>query len=132
MPNESAELVGRAYGAYVAGDLATMLDYVAPDLEWTYLDPSQEDPEPQVCHGRRELRIALSRLAGQGLRSELEEVVGLDDRVMVVLKTPGIDATRARAADDRNFAVVTVRDGRIAAIRAYRSRREAAMAAGIE
>jgi hypothetical protein len=29
--------------------------FVDPDLEWTYVDPSLEDPEPQVCRGSHEL-----------------------------------------------------------------------------
>jgi hypothetical protein len=39
-----------------------MLELVDPDLEWTYMDPSLEDPEPQVCRGRHELESALERV----------------------------------------------------------------------
>jgi ketosteroid isomerase-like protein len=92
MSNENADLIGRAYRAYASGDLQAMLEFVDPDLEWTYLDPSLEDPQPQVCHGRHELESALARQAGRGLRAQLEEVVGQGDRVMVVVRTPGVDA----------------------------------------
>ena len=63
MSNENADLIRRAYQAYVNGELATMLEFVDPDLEWTYLDPSLEDPEPQVCRGRHELESALEHQA---------------------------------------------------------------------
>jgi len=132
MSNDNAELIRTAYEAYARGDLVTMLGLIDPDLEWTYLDPSLEDPEPQVCHGRHELEEALERRAKRGLTSELEEVAGNGEHVMVVARTPGVDAYRVRPADDRNFTVFTVRDGRIVAIRDCRDRGEALAAAGIQ
>ena len=125
MANDNVELIRNAYEAYAKGDLEAMLGLVDSDLEWTYLDPGLEDPQPQVCHGRHELESALERRAERGLTTELEEVVGNGDRVMVVARTPGVDAYRARPADDRNFSVLTVRDGRIVALRDYRDRDEA-------
>jgi SnoaL-like domain len=89
MSNENVALIRRAYDAYARGDLAAMLEVVDPDLEWTYLDPSLADPQPQVCHGRHELESALARQAGRGLQAQLEEAVGHGDRVMVVVRTPG-------------------------------------------
>ena len=129
---ESVAIVRTAYEAYVRGDLATMLGFVAEDLEWTYLDPWEPDPEPRICHGRAELEHALKRLAHDGLTPELEEVTGRDDRVVVGIHTQGIDQYRARAADDRNYLVATVSDGRISALRACRNRTEARALAGIE
>src|SRR5436190_14386134 len=69
-------VIREAYEAYAQGDVATMLSFVDPDLEWTFLDPSEPDPAPQVCHGRHELEVALGRQTERGLRVELEEVVG--------------------------------------------------------
>lgn len=126
---QPADLIREAYEAYARGDLATMLNSVDPDLEWTFLDPSVEDPEPQVCHGRRELEKALQRQAQQGLQAELEEVSAHGSRVMVVVRTPGVDAFRAKKADDRNYAVFTVREGKITALRDCRDREEAIAAA---
>jgi ketosteroid isomerase-like protein len=132
MSNENVELIRRAYDAYARGDLAAMLEVVDPDLEWTYLDPSLADPQPQVCHGRHELESALARQAGRGLQAQLEEAVGHGDRVMVVVRTPGVDAYRVRQADDRNYDVFTVRDGRIVALRACHDRQEALRLTGIQ
>ena|SRR6266540_1707825 len=132
MSNENVALIRTAYEAYAKGDLVTMLGFVDPDLEWTYLDPNFEDPEPQVCHGRHELEVALARWGEQGLRAEVEEVLGYGDRVMVVARTPGIDAYRARPANDRSFSVLTIREGRIVALRDCRDRPEALAAIGIE
>ena len=50
---------------------------------------------------------------------------------MVVVRIPGIDAYRARKANDRNYAVLTVREGSIVALRDCRDRDEALAVAGI-
>jgi ketosteroid isomerase-like protein len=51
MPSENENLIRTAYEAYSRGDLSQLLELVDPDLEWTYLDPAYENPEPQTCHG---------------------------------------------------------------------------------
>jgi ketosteroid isomerase-like protein len=125
MPNQNTDLIRHAYQAYANGDLAAMLELVDPDLEWTYLDPTLERPTPQVCHGRHELENVLRGWARHGLRAELTEVAANGDLVMVGVRTPGIDAHYGRRGDDRAYSVVTVRDGRIVALRDCRDRREA-------
>ncbi len=132
MASENETLIRAAYEAYARGDVTRMLDYIDPDLEWTYLDPSLDDPQPQTCHGRGELETALQRQAEQGLQAHLEEVNGHGDNVMVVVHTPGIDAYRVRHAADRNYSVFTVRQKRIVALRDCRDRDEALRCTGIE
>jgi ketosteroid isomerase-like protein len=131
MATENVELVRHAYQAYADGDLAAMLELVDPDLEWTYLDPNLEQPTPQVCHGREELEQVLRGWAEHGLRAELEEVAGSGELVMVGVRTPGVDAHYGRRGDDRAYSVVTVRGGRIVALRDCRDRQEALQLAGI-
>ncbi len=111
-------------------DPESLLRFVDPNLEWTFLDPSEPDPEPRVCRGRDQLAAGLRRRAVQGLRSEVEEVAAHGERVLVVERTPGLDAHRTRKADDRSYYVLTVRGGRIVALRACRDRAEAAAIAG--
>ena len=94
-------LVREAYEAYGRGDVAGM-EFVDPELEWTYLDPAYENPEPATCHGRDQLQWALERQAGQGLGSQTEEIVARGGKVMVVIRTVGIDRLRVRQAGDRN------------------------------
>ena len=128
---ENVARVREAYAAYTQGDTAGLLDMVDPDLEWTFLDPSTVDPSPQTCHGRGELKVALARQATRGLRMELDEIIGHDDKVLVVVHTPGVDAHRATPANDRNYEVLTLRDGQIVALRACRSKAEGLAFAGI-
>jgi ketosteroid isomerase-like protein len=132
MPNENADLIRRAYQAYANGDLPAMLEFVDPDLEWTYLDPTLEHPTLQVCHGRHELEQVLRGWAEHGLRAELDEVAGSGELVMVGVRTPGADAQFGRQGYSRAYSVVTVRDGRIVALRDCRDRQEAVQLAGIQ
>jgi ketosteroid isomerase-like protein len=59
------------------------------------------------------------------MRAELEEIVGYGDRVLVVTHLPGTGARRVFKTGDRNFHVLTVRNGRITALRACRDREQA-------
>jgi len=120
-----------AWNAYRAGDRSALLALVHPDLEWTYLDPAFADPPPRTCHGRGELEQALDRPVASALRWDLEEVAAHGDRVLVVLHAPGLDQQRARQAGDRNYLVLTIREGKIAAMRACRSLDEARGLAGL-
>jgi ketosteroid isomerase-like protein len=132
MPISGNETVVRAaYRALVAGDVDGLLEHVSEDVAWTYLDPAFQDPEPQTCHGRGQLRRGLRRQLDQGLTTELEEVAANGDRVLVVVHVPGLDQIRVRQADDRLYEMVTVRDGRIVALQACHDRDEALVLAGI-
>jgi hypothetical protein len=108
-----------------------MMDFVDPDVDWTYFDSGPKGPRPRICHGRGELAKALRRQADLGLRAELEEVIAAGERVMLVMHTPGIDEYRHRQADDRTYDIVTVRDGRIIGLHACLDRSEARSLAGI-
>jgi len=44
MCNQNEWIVREAFLAYQRGDVARMMDFVDQDLEWTYLDPGQDDP----------------------------------------------------------------------------------------
>ena len=131
MCNQNEWIVREAFRAYDRGDVARMMDFVDPEVAWTYRDPGLEDPEPRVCHGRWELEKALRHQAGREPRAQLEEVVAAGDRVMLVMRTPGIGEYRQRQADSRTYDIATVRDGLIVGLRACRDRSEARSLAGI-
>jgi ketosteroid isomerase-like protein len=132
MCNQNEWIVREAFIAYNRGDIPRMMDFVHQDLEWTYLDPAFPDPSPQTCHGRDQLEKALLGYGERGLRTEVEQVVASGDKVIVVTRTPGLDRYRQRQADDRNFDVLTVRDGLIVAVHACHDRAEAQALAGID
>ena len=131
MSEENEALVRAAYAALGRGDLSALLELVHPDLEWTYLDPGMENPEPQTCHGRGQLEWAVGHQARQGLASEMEQITSRGDQVLVIMHTPGLDQRRAWAGRDRNYMVVTVRGGQIVAMRAFRNGDEARAFTGL-
>jgi|SRR5215467_2158176 len=130
MCNQNEWIVREAFLAYDRGDIARVMDFVDPDLEWTYLGPGQ-DPQPKVRHGRDELEKAIRQQARRGLRAELEEVVAAGDQVILVMRTPGLSRYLSGLPDDRTYDVLTVRDGRIVALHACRDHGEARLLAGI-
>ena len=71
MCNQSEWIVREAFLAYERGDVTRMMDFVDPDLEWTYLDTDLEDPQPKARRGRGELEKALRQQADLGLRAEV-------------------------------------------------------------
>jgi ketosteroid isomerase-like protein len=127
MCNQNEWIVREAFLAYDRGDIARMLEFVDPDLEWTGLD----DAEPQTRHGRVELEKALRRQAEYGLRGQLEQVIAAGEKVILVMRTPGVDQYRDREDDNRTYDVITVHDGLIVTLRACRDRGEARSLAGI-
>lgn len=129
---ENADLVRRAYEAYANGDVSTMLQFVDPDVEWTYLDPTLRNTTPQVCQGRRELENRLRFWAENGLRAELDEIAPNGELVMVAVRIPGIDAYSDRRGDDLAYSVFTLRGAQIIAVHHCRDRREALHLTGIQ
>ena len=54
------------------------------------------------------------------MNSELEEIYSCGDEVMVAVHTPGADQHRAWQGNDRNYLVLTLRQGQVVAMRAFR------------
>jgi ketosteroid isomerase-like protein len=128
MCNQNEWIVREAFLAYDRGDMTRMMEFVDPDLEWTALDPSLG---PQTYYGREQLEKALRRQVERGLRPELEQVIASGEKVILVMRTPGVDQYRHWEADDRTYDVLTVREGIIVELRACRDRGEARAVAGI-
>ncbi len=116
MCNQNEWIVREAFLAYRRGDIARVMELVAPDLEWSHLDSGfRADREPEADGGR----------------AELEQVLALGDKVMVVLRTPGAGQDQHGQADGRTYGVLTVSAGVIAALHTCRDRVEAQELAGI-
>ena len=52
MCNQNEWIVREAFLAYDRGDVTRMMDFVDPDVDWTYLDSGPEGPRPRICRGR--------------------------------------------------------------------------------
>ncbi|HWD24733.1 MAG TPA: hypothetical protein VG368_04660, partial [Acidimicrobiales bacterium] len=66
METEPVETVRAAFEAFLRNDVSVLRELVDPDLEWTYLDPTFEEPTPATCRGRRELESAAQQWASMG------------------------------------------------------------------
>jgi ketosteroid isomerase-like protein len=130
MCNQNEWIVREAFLAYDRGDIAQMMGLVDPDLEWTYFDPDLKNP--QTCRGSGELEKALRRQAEMGLRAEVEEVIAAGEKVILVMRTPGIGRYQQGHVGDLTYDVVTVRDGLIVGLSACRDRGAARSLAGID
>ncbi len=130
MCNQNEWIVREAFLAYTRGDVARMMDFVGSDLEWTNLDPAAPG-SAQGRRGRAALEEALRQQASWGLRTELEEVIASGEKVMLVMRTPGLGEHTAHSVGDRTYDIVTVRDGLIVGLRACQDRDAARSLLGI-
>lgn len=130
MCNQNEWIVREAFLAYARGDVDRMMEFVDPNLEWTNPGPGSDDGA-LVRAGRGELELALRQQASSGLRAELEEVVASGEKVMLVMRTPGLGLTRPRSPGDWTYDVVTVRDGLIVGLCACQDRAAARSLIGI-
>jgi len=85
----------------------------------------------QTRRGREQLEKALRAQADQKLRSQLEQVIANGEKVMLLMRTPGISRYRPWYDDDRTYDVVTIRDELIVGLQACVDQSEARSLAGI-
>lgn len=130
MCNQNEWIVREAFLAYSRGDVARMMEFVDPDLEWTDVG-SGANGSARVRTGRDELEQALRQQASSGLQAELEEVIASGEKVMLVMRTPGLGLTRSQSPGDKTYDVVTVRDGMIVGLCACQDRAAARSLIGI-
>jgi ketosteroid isomerase-like protein len=130
MCNQNEWIVREAFLAFSRGDVSRMMEFVDPDLEWTNGGPGPDDCR-QACAGRDALEEALRQQASSGRRAELEEVVASGEKVMLVMRTPGLGLTRSHSPGDKTYDVVTVRDGLIVGLCACQDRAAARSLIGI-
>lgn len=131
MCNQSEWIVREAYRAYTRGDVERMMDFVHPALEWVAPEGGPEQAGARPKRGRAELAEALTRQASSGLRAEVEQVLAAGDKVLLVMRTPGLGQLRGQPGDDRTYDIVTVRDELIIGLEACRDRTTARSLIGI-
>lgn len=130
MCNQNEWIVREAFLAYVRGDVARMMEFVGPELEWTDRGPGPGD-SARVRAGRDELEEVLRRQASSGQRAELEEVVASGEKVMLVMRIPGLGVDDPPAPGGKTYDVVTLKDGLIVGLCACQDRAAARSLIGI-
>jgi ketosteroid isomerase-like protein len=126
MSEENVEIVRSFTEAYLRGDHARAVSYLAPDVVY---EVGQELPARRPD----ELLAMWKRWEADWERIELtpEEYIDAGDQVVLAVRYSG----RARASgielEDRLFEVHTLRDSKIARKREFKTRSEALEAAGL-
>jgi ketosteroid isomerase-like protein len=126
-------LVESALRAWNRGDLDAFATHVSDDVAWLEISGRPES-DSMEAYGRERLRRSLASLfeAWESYRLDVEEIRDAGDRVLAIVR----EVARGRASgveiDGRWGYVITVEEGQIIRIEAYRDPALAAQRAGVE
>jgi ketosteroid isomerase-like protein len=132
MSRESVELVKSAFEAWNSGDLDRFADHAAEDVAWVEVT-GRPDSVATERVGRARMREGLGSLfdAFESYHLDVERLHDLGDRVLAVVR----EVARGRASgvevDGRWGYLITVRDGEMVRIEAYRDAGIALQVAGL-
>jgi uncharacterized protein len=119
---EVVKLLRDGYAAYSRGDLDTVLNLLADDVE---LVPPPSSPEPQPLRGREAVRRYLLPDLFDDQRAEPEEFVERGDRIMVVARVLARGSGSGVELDQTVFHVWTLERGRAVRLEVHVDRDEA-------
>jgi len=127
MSQENVEIVRSFTEAYLRGDHVAAVAYLAPDVVY---EVGQELPARRPD----ELLAIWKRWEAEWERIELipEAYIDAGDQVVVAVRYSGRGRASGLELEDRLFEVHTLRDGKVARKRDFRTRAEALEAAGLE
>jgi ketosteroid isomerase-like protein len=129
---EDIELVESAFDAWNRGEVGAFTDHMAADVVWLEVSGRPEGGATERV-GRDRLRQSLESLfeVWESYRLEVERIDEVDDRVVAIIR----EVARGRASgvevDGRWGYLITVGDGEIVRIEAYREASRALEIAGL-
>lgn len=129
MSNDNIELARRGHEALMRGDLDAFRKLLSPQMTWHWWEEG-----PWDCESRDEAMAVIEERLSQNAIGELKEIIPLDDeRILVVtgLRADSeIQPTDLGLSEDHDeiVNVLTFRDGKVIAMRDYRSKAEAVAA----
>jgi ketosteroid isomerase-like protein len=126
MSQENVEIVRSFTEAYLRGDHARAVSYLAPDVVY---EVGQEMPARRPD----QLLAKWKRWEADWERIELtpEEYIDAGDQVVLAVRYSGRGGASGIEFEDRLFEVHTLRDGKVARKRDFKTRAEALRAAGL-
>jgi uncharacterized protein (TIGR02246 family) len=132
MSAATVELVESAFAAWNRGDVRGFADHVAEDVVWVEVSGRPESLGHEL-HGRERMRASLESLleAWESYRLELERVEDIGDRVLLIVREVGRGRASGVEIDSRWGYVLTVADGLIVRVEAYRDGEEALRVTGV-
>jgi uncharacterized protein len=128
MSRENVELVRRVYDAASRRDTATVLDLYDPEVEW---DVSRSPMARLVGEGRYQGHEGLRRFfrayheAWERIEYDYDELIDAGDRVISVDHERGCGRASGAEVEFTQYAVWTIRDGKIVEAAWFATRAEA-------
>jgi hypothetical protein len=123
----SAVLVGRIRSALESGDLYAIRDLLDHSARWG----APEGPCDADCRNRDQVVAWWAGARAAGARAVVTEVTAGPGTLLVGLEVTGTPTAREAGGTARRWQVLTVSGGRIADIRGFGDRTEAAARAGV-
>jgi len=131
VPPDHVELVESAFDAWNRGDIEAFAGHVAENVAWLEVSGRPEGA-PLERLGRERLRQSLESLfdVWESYRLDVERLEDLGDRVLAVVREVGRGRASGVEVEGLWGYLITVEDGLIARIEAYRDAALALQAAG--
>jgi ketosteroid isomerase-like protein len=107
--------------AMESADLDAMGELLTPDARWGA--PEQDVP---TCQNAKQILSWYEMARDNGMRADVIETVIIANHVVVGFKILAAREGTPTSGDSMRWQVLSVRDGRVAEIRGYATRREAA------
>ena len=119
-------LIESAFAAFNRGDIAAFADHAAEDVTWVEWSGRPEGPDGER-HGRDRMRRSLEDLfeAWESYSLELERVEEAGDRVLALVRETARGRSSGVEVDSRWGYVLTVDNGEIVRVDAYRDPEQA-------
>jgi uncharacterized protein len=132
VPREDVDLVRSAFEAWNRGDIDEFSELAAEDIAWLEVSGRPEGGTSERF-GRDRMRRALESLfdAWESYHLEVERIEEVGDRVVAVVREVARGRSSGLEVDGRWGYLVTVEDGLIVRIEAYRDAGQALRIAGL-
>jgi hypothetical protein len=124
---ELSVLIARVRFALESGDLDAIRDLLDPDARWG----APQGPGDADCRNRDQVIAWWAGARAAGVRAVVTEVAVGAGRLLVGLDVTGLPAAREAGGTIRRWQVLTLRGNRIADIRGFEDRAEAAARADV-
>jgi ketosteroid isomerase-like protein len=130
VPPEKLELVESAFDAWNRGEIDRFADHVSEDVAWLEVSGRPESGTSERF-GRARLRSSLESLfdAWESYRLEVERIEDIGDRVLAIVREVARGRSSGVEIDSRWGYLITVENGEMVRVEAYRDPAEAARAA---
>jgi uncharacterized protein len=132
MSQENVKIVRRVTGAFSAGDMDTVFEWVAPEIEWDFSNAQTWVEEP-VYRGYDGIMKFFAKWIGEweDYRFEFEEVIDAGDKVVVVVRDEGRSKGVGIKLERRHAEIWTIRDRRVVKIEPFDHKHQALEAVGL-